>query len=222
MPVGGVGCLPMALVSQPGRGRRGESRALGFSLTELLVVVGIVVLLIGILVPVVTGMYRRAAESQTRNTLSAAKAIADEYELQTGSAVNHLSSVTTPFNWNLKKAYNNPTMTGQAVISDTGERFCWAAMQVENTARMLPALGGEVFKDGDGNGFMELRDGWGHKIRYAAKVEHGDADGTDDELPEYPRPFFASAGYDGQFGNAETGDASQPPLQDNLYSFNLE
>jgi type II secretory pathway pseudopilin PulG len=208
-------------------------------MTEMLVVIGIIVFLVGILMPSLIRMYSAASDGQTRGILASAKAVADEYEVETGVAINHLSSISIPINWTIPKTYNQVPHTvasgGDAEVgpwvyyetlsipksgtmsADSGERFVWAATQLETTAKMLPSLGSVAWVDVDDNGFMELRDGWGHKIVYAAFVDHGDADSSDDYLPEFDKPFFASAGKDGNFGNAKT-DPNDPALSDNLYS----
>ena len=126
-----------------------------------------------------------------------------------------------------KKIEQNPSLTNDADEDYFIERFVWAAMQQPTTKKMLMALGRDLFiDDHDGrtqkNGFMELRDGWGTRLRYY-QFNDG-SDGGDPTIPDYLFPFFASAGPDGKWGDANGADGTPAKMQaaDNLYSFELE
>ena len=145
----------------------------------------------------------------------------------------------------------------QEFIARSIERFVWATHRVPSAQEMYGRVNETVFTDltgeipdpvgGDAlytenpNGFLELRDGWDNKIVYAAFVAHDDDHGThdatddyldDDFLPPHDRPFFVSAGPDGDFGNYEdlrnrregnSHDAARAAAaEDNVYSFDLQ
>lgn len=230
----------------------------GITLVELLVAVSIITILVSLTTIASLRALSVAAEQQTRTTLANAKGIADAYaSIMAGVAVNHLDSSTSPINWSPSdKAYNqirpwtpgspkykyydNNWIPGKGKLDGANseedmkihsiERFLWAAMQHPTTNKMLATLGEDVFVDDDANGYMELRDGWGKKIIYAAYVSRGDGDDSDNFLPERfdsipltpsPRSYFASAGADGEWGDDREADGT--PLKDktldNLYSF---
>lgn len=162
----------------------------------------------------------RAYQTQTHLLLVTAKAIAAEYEVQTGAPVDPVNNV--PIDWSKAKSKNVhfPKGPKSALIDEPGmddaarrhqeysfERFAWAVSQHHSTNIMLRSLGAGYLKDVDGNGFLEVRDRFGRqapkKIVYAAKVSHSDDNPADDFLPQYARPFFASAGPDGKWGHAK-------------------
>lgn len=225
----------------------------GFTLVELMAAISIISILMIAGTIASMKMFSNTADHKTRITLAAAKSIADEYTILTGNTVNHLTIAATatfpnPNDWSTTKTYNqrirtliNPDIPGSTALyytisgnpksstkltddSETGERFLWVVMQVPAINRMLVALGPDTFVDREENGHMELRDGWGNKMHYAAYVSHSDSDTADDILPEHgnptnPKPFFASAGPDGQWGDASPTPDQQS--QDNIYSYDL-
>lgn len=228
--------------SETRRGHVPADRTGGFSLTELLVVTVVILLVVGLLF---TGTLNSAGGHQTRMLLAGAKGVADSYRVESTQAVNHVG--TTPFDWSASLAKNAPGETGSAVIAGVtdptdvnphnyhtnaeekfydaaGERFAWAASQMRSTAVMLPSLGDQTYGDFDGNGFMELVDGWGRKMIYVAFVDHDDGNSVDDFLPERPWPYFASAGPDGKWGDVQAADGSEAleRSQDNLYSYEMD
>ncbi len=201
----------------------------GFSLVELMVVTAIIIIMVSILLSVTASP---AADRHTQMILSTAHAVATEYRLQTSVVVNHAS--TTPFDWSTAKTKNANGASGTGMLNGTvavsaSERFVWAVNQLPATEQMLRNLGTEVLTDSDGTGvtgegFLELVDGWGRKLIYVSGVDHGDSVTDDDYLPEYPKPYFVSAGADGQWGDvqAASGSAALAQTEDNLYSFDLE
>jgi type II secretory pathway pseudopilin PulG len=112
--------------------------------------------------------------------------------------------------------------------NDSIERFVWMAMQVPSARSVLDGLDEHYLNDGDGDGFLEIRDGWGQKLRYASYHSYTWEDGKPlfydqdmeirdwaegwpkdifwvDSLPErgsanHQRPFFLSSGPDVTFG----------------------
>ena len=65
------------------RARRGHSR-LGFSLTELLVVIGIIVLLIGILLVAMGAVQKQARKARTLSTMNAFASACQTFQLENG------------------------------------------------------------------------------------------------------------------------------------------
>ena len=189
----------------------------GFTVTEILVVIAIIVILIGVLLAVggVTG----GRTAQTRLCLQTLLTIADEYVAQTkGKNVNHAGD--TPIDWRIAQGYTNyhwGVSTGKP--DDSSERFVVAMMQItECRDAILDLERTKILVDKDDDGFFELRDAWGNMLVYMAgndvqsvfdpPVEVGL---TEAMFPEYRHRFFCSAGEDGQFGTA-----------DDLHSFAIE
>ena len=59
---------------------RNHSASRGFSLVELLVVIGIIALLVGILIPVVASVRRAAYDASTKATISALQNACTRYQ----------------------------------------------------------------------------------------------------------------------------------------------
>lgn len=105
------------------------------------------------------------------------------------------------------------------------ERWVWAVSRVPEIRQMLASLDEDYFQDTDGDGFLEVLDGWGRPIIYAAYVYHGPPGPNVVEMDQFLhpvggpfkdaaeavsatakwRPFFCSAGPDGYWGNANEG-----------------
>lgn len=80
---------------------RTKSGRPAFTLTEILVVIVLILTLLGITVVALNKILDSRARSSTVNILNQLQTAAAEYETQTnGQAVNHLTSVTTPIDWN--------------------------------------------------------------------------------------------------------------------------
>lgn len=176
-----------------------RTRTPGFTLIEILVVVTIIVILIGITVPIAMRMRDNASGSRTKNMLGALAATAEEYQLRTGSPVDHTTTT-------------NPDLWIRLFVNQ--------AKEIETCKDMLLALGKDkVVSLADGAEFVN--DPWGNTIRYAKAVSYTDTFTADDTLPANPRPFFASAGPDGKWGSANkisATPAQQAEAKDNLYS----
>ena len=184
--------------SATGPDARGLSRKHGaaFTIVELLVVILIIVIVIGLVIGAAAKMNEGAKASRTRALLSSLRAIATEWEVVAGSHVD----------------------------TDTIEGFVAATKQLPTTRKMLTALGKDVYNEGvivdEVDGADVVIDSWGGKFQYVRSNKHGP--GGRNDLPEYPLPFFASAGPDSVLGDLHTKDPNAPPQKDNLYSFDLE
>ena len=199
----------------------------GFSITEILVVVGIIAILVAAVAFVGVGMREAGKRQMTRARIEALMGVHDEYQAITGNRVNSHKVDTRPFDWSTEKARNGPEAVGtnldtpedpeklDGTLRDHGiERFVWATWQVPDTRDLLQAIGKEALVDAEnlgpnaGNGYVEVRDAWGNKLVYASYAwDPASDDNTpnDDFLPPHGtsdrwRPFFASAGKDGLWG----------------------
>ena len=225
--------------------------ARAFTMIELMVVVAVILILLTIGGFVATTSAGAGEEMATRSILSRGKAIADEYEVRAEQVVPHLASF-----WSGNRDYNTPGTAGSGPLGLSGEanfqvqsieRFIWATLQINSIREQYYAAMSETeLIDSDGNGFLELRDGWDNKIVYAQAVVHDDdGDGNindsegaadeDDFLPAHNVPLFASAGPDGKFGshkqlfrqlNGDSLNATErqeaEDAADNVYSFDLD
>ncbi len=79
--------------------RTQHGRAGGFTLVELLVVMGIILLLVAIGVGVGTGLIASSKGNQTKARLRTLRSIATEYRVKTGTPVNHTDVDSGPFPW---------------------------------------------------------------------------------------------------------------------------
>ena len=206
--------------------------ALGFTLVEILVVIAIIALLIGIGLGIVASVRGNAKEQATRMTLASADAINTEYYSLTGTVINHMGE--SPINWSTDRTENSPYTTtdqgsldgddgDEATVKDLSiERFVWATYRIRNIRENMYRFDEQYFNDSSGNKFLELRDGWDTKLIYVGGVSHDDDEKGDDFLPVRDKPYFASAGPDGKWGNVEDNGVADADAQDNVYSFGQE
>ena len=201
------------------------TRQAGFTLIEILVVIGIIAILTGILVAAF--MNRQGPQSITRITLSALKGAAVEYEVQIGQPPVSMRPSSSPYTGNVRQNFlggtyappNPPSgsppdlaIIGDGVSGQTDftefsiTRFCHQLLQYPATNTMLMSLGREVIGDSDGDFFADVVDGWGRKIVYYNPAEDFDQDAGRNQshaqlFPTARTPYFASAGEDGQWGD---------------------
>ena len=165
-----------------------------------MIVLGIILLLAGILIGAGSKMVTQAKIKRTRSLLATLAAIATEYEVVTGGSV----------------AINSPVDSIEAFVDD--------AKVPPTTEQMLKALGSDAHTG------TTVKDKWGVAVRYAPSNEHNsDESWYTTELRQHPRPFFASAGPDGEWGDEQervNREAGQPhdanlaaQADDNMYSY---
>lgn len=102
-----------------------------FTLTEILVVIVLILLLLGITVVALNKVLDSMSRSATVNVLNQLQTIAAEYETQTnGQAVNHLTSVTTPIDWNNKDSifFTDESASGKYDPKAAGALSCYGSI----------------------------------------------------------------------------------------------
>jgi prepilin-type N-terminal cleavage/methylation domain-containing protein len=191
------------------------TRRLGFSLIELLVTIAVLALLIGIAFPVLSSFSNSGDRSKTNAMLRSLAGAADEYNIRTG---------------------NTPSTVGNAAVTvggnndDTIGFWLFQTLGVPEVENMInSATKQSLNKDYNDNGTegenfadVVILDAWGNPIRYASLQENSDGFNADDYLPAYPRPFFASAGPDGEWGSVANDGTPNDAAADNLYSFDAD
>jgi len=153
----------------------------GFSLIEILVAVSIIVILVGIAGFAWSSMVEQGKVSSTKALLQQLQSIEAEYRIQAGSSHNHQ---VTP-------------ASAPSYVDTPMERFVYVAMQIPEARDMMKTISGSHAIDQDDDGITDqVVDDFGNPVTYRLNADASDPD----NLPVYPRPFFASAGNDGEFG----------------------
>jgi len=191
----------------------------GFSLIEMLIVIALVVVLAGLTVVVGRGVVAKAKVDQCRQLLLTLDATLTEYQADKGAI--------PPF---VRRAYLPPTGQG------TADRRTWREVavyieQVKGYAGIDKQLGTidasflvkreQIYKDLAGYPYAgqvaadprpSVRDPWGMEILYIHPSEDNEDSFRLFGTPLNERPYFMSAGPDGEY---ET-------LEDNLYSYEVK
>lgn len=205
-----------ALTALPSRALQGRiptpaPHAAAFTLIEMLVTVGIIVVLMSIGLVVGSRMQANARLTEARTLLLKVQTVADEYHDATadrrgrGVRINHSAqtahgmNVSAPIDWSpqlLKIIQPRPTdqEKGRLDTDDDDdaatkyravERFVWAVWQLPRARDLLTAsVSAKHLRDTDGNGFPEIIDPWDKPLFYAAFVDHDDNITFDDFLPQ--------------------------------------
>ncbi len=198
-------------------------------MTELMIVIGIIVILVAMFAGV-AGLSDSGKRQKTKALLTKLAAIAQAYEAKTTREVDREGPALDP---------GLPVTLGTDLDLYIGI-FAEHVRRVPGPDQMLNSISLQNYDGGepdpqitDDAGEPTIIDAWGNIIRYVP-FNTGYAETT--ELPDYSRPFFASAGPDGQWGNVEWfewwlagdprfGDLSDGRQEtallakDNLYSF---
>ena len=236
-----------------------KNRTKGFTLIELIIVIGIIGLLVSLAFSAGSNVQEIAKEQSTKKSLLSLLMANDQFKAETGKVVNHSGVDDNPhrthlsmrINWDVSnRFFNVPRVIGDAapITSNTVtdyrnnsiEQFLSVIYASATARKALGKTDEEHLCDKNKNGYYEMRDGWGKKIVYATFAVH-DAQATydsevpnrilipnlykhDDFLPSYAKPFFASAGPDGEWGDAHADETSSDykQAQDNIYSYELD
>ena len=205
--------------------RPGHKSKTGFTIIELMVVIGIIIILAGIGLVTMNVLNEQAVKDKTRMVIRGAAGAGTEYEAQIASVINHTGS--SPVDWGTNKTGTADTSVSEPATSLSSiERFVWALWQIEDTQNRLKRFD-DMLVDADGDGFYELNDGWGRPLEYV--------DGTNAPLTPMPTPnsnfstlprrnafFLACAGPDGEWGVVNNQNQPDDPAKDNIYSFDME
>jgi prepilin-type N-terminal cleavage/methylation domain-containing protein len=195
-------------------------QAKGFTIVELMVVIGLILALSAIGLTTMNLMLRRASAERTRSTMHMAKGLSTEYRAQFGTAVNHFGF--TPINWAGSKLKNAPGSSGGGTPNDPIEKFVWAVWQVEELRDRLRSKAiDDIVIDSDGDGFLELVDGWNNQITYAAFVYRNDLYAGDDFFPTITTPIFMSRGPNEEWGTFVNNNKPDANAEDNIRSDEL-
>jgi len=242
-------------------------RRTGFTLLELLVVIGIIMVLMAMAVIGYNVVERSAAGKETKTTLADLHAMLADLDAAEGSTALPTSTYVNFSNVKVTALFGAITAAGDpdATSSDTtplpvnqpwnigdvttngGDRtysstatppFANHVMQQTQNAMAaimaVPANQAElsqlpskiIMKDGSGNPIYPpiLLDGWGNPIIYVPSsgivvyVTAGTQVTPITIKSHDGRPFFASAGPDGNFGGTSVTSGAQPYGDDNVYS----
>jgi type II secretory pathway pseudopilin PulG len=196
-----------------------------FSLVELLVIIGVVVIVVGITLPFLAGTLDRGRTGQARAMLNGLAGALDEYEMRTGAVP------TVSHNENLGPL-------GTVVVGGDDDNtigyFLHRTRNIPEVLNLIRASAGprNVFvipEDFDPVpspitiNDMKVLDPWGNKIRYVHRVTRADKGNANAaHLPVHPNPFFASAGPDGRWGAVAVDGTRDADAADNIYSFEAD
>ncbi len=198
----------------------------GFTLIELMVVVGIIGILLGIGSFAMQAVSQQAQKRRLRLLLQACAGLSTEYKAQTSQWVNPDTTTTLPIDWSLNYPKNvtggkfKPNSAGTGKPDQTIERFLSAVGSLPDVEKFLYSNElVDLLVDADNDGFIEFHDPWGHLIEYYPAI-------TDSAATETRRrsqaPYFASPGPDGKFGKYGTDNQPDNDAKDNLTSLDLE
>ncbi len=197
---------------------RSRPRRPGFSLIEMLIVMALVVVLAGLTVVVGRSVIGKAKVDQCRQVLQAPDATLTEYQAEKGAV--------PPF---VRRAYKAPDGIGSYGLSTRREVAVYLD-QVKGYAGIDKQLGTidsaflvkreQIYTDLAGYPYAgvvaddprpSVRDPWGMEILYIHPHEDNEDAFRAFGKPLNERPYFMSAGPDGEY---ET-------LEDNLYSYEV-
>ncbi|NBC11696.1 MAG: prepilin-type N-terminal cleavage/methylation domain-containing protein [Planctomycetes bacterium] len=171
-----------------------------FTLIEILVAVALIVLLLGLGVAAISAMYGEADKSRTQVMLRQLQGVITEYGAHTKGS--------------LPEPDNNIADVVDDIKSNGGD-----------AAEMMLRSIDKRFWDGGSysgpTGAQAILDAWDNEIEYVeADGSNGD---TGNNMPARPRPYFASAGADGEWGSYTDNniDEPNPAAKDNLFSFEV-
>ncbi len=190
-----------------------------FTLIEMLVVIAIVALLVSIVVIGGAGWISSAKEKQTRLVLDALDTIVEEYhavenrylpmnvpdpaQAEGGSILRLDDRNSLPFKYRMTAFLNE--------VESTGEIF-------KLTGSLQNRTWEDTGADPDSPPVRQVFDGWDQPVQIVFRKDLNDATGGPAfNNPQEFRPWFVSAGEDGDFGRPNDTTAGNP-AEDNLFS----
>ena len=193
-----------------------QHAAAAFSLIELLVVIGVIIILVAILV--INAPLDRGPQAITKNIIQELKSIESEYVAVTRQRINSHTHIPTPFKWSGENAVLGGAYGG-SLENDSIRRFLYAARQISTCRTMIENLEKkyEEYTDPPNN---KINDGWDQLIVYLTFCDDDDGEDEDAFLANLedpykpltrgtaarPQPFFASRGSDGEWGTKYNND----------------
>ena len=166
-----------------------------FSLIELLVVISIILILLAIGVPAMTGALSQSSKAVTQSTLQGAMGV--ETEMRATRRGVFLDHTDAP--------------GGFGTLADI-EYFVDQARKSETSRKMIESL---PLGDKDNDGRDEIWDDWDNPIHYRSSNDSGTE-------PKHPTPFFHSAGPDTTFGTFTAENVPDDDGEDDILSFEIE
>lgn len=177
----------------------------GFTLVEMMVVVAVLVILFGIGIAIGPEIIDAGEEQLTIGTMRSLEGILEDYTSRVGAPVNNVGDF--PRDWS--GTIYEITSAGEAEDKSI-QQFYIATKAIpdieQGTYASMPTT---LFTEED-----EIIDGWQVPLIYCATTES--TGNYFSFLPTYDRPFFASAGADGLWGNGTDEDS-----EDNIYSYQI-
>jgi|GEM_PF-1561717 len=217
-----------------------------FTLIELLVVISIITVIAGIGVVISGSASRSAAEARTRTLLGQLAGSATEYREQVG---NHYTWVrptapVIPFGtpYDSEPTMDYLSINRYVIATVFGSRPAFEQLISVNDNSIAGGAFVNIYDDstpaarpaataGSQEGYS-IVDGFDNPLRYYPGSDNGGTDQTGNGMPLRKRPYFASAGKDGVWGEinaqndsegtADTNNDGQPDSKDNLYSFEVQ
>jgi prepilin-type N-terminal cleavage/methylation domain-containing protein len=221
--------------------QKNPTRRRGFTLSEILIVIGIILLLMGVFLVAIRKPSNTAKTQLTKVIMSNIKSEMDE--LKRVNAMDKLDVIyPTPMTQTQGMIFENmtwkmPNAESLAVLNNTG-----AAMKVLQIIPANKTLMTQVSRDRVAtlpNGNILFLDGWGNPILFIPKtgfplekdmfglpkgglltsvgILANKPDGTHPSIPANAKPFWMSAGPNGDFGDLALRNAKKP--MDNICSF---
>ena len=200
---------------------------------------GLPIIALGLGLMIGPEVIRSGNKQVTHALLNNCQAILAEYQTRVGSPVNNYGTI--PVDWGIPKSKNAKDSSGTVPAGTVNlainnatefqaksiEQFVYATYKIAAIRTSLYASAAmkngntSLLGDLDGNGMLDLKDAWDHKIIYVAS-NPGGADGftADDAFPIRSTPYFLSMGPDGKPGNVTQSSSTDD--DDNLYSYDAD